>query len=131
MEKAIKDAFSEAGTSKFLTTIRRGDSIQYVLDVDREIDSGRLQELSRHLAISYKSPTKSTRATGGKAERLISRIYGYQPMTQPSPGRSKPKAGYTLEDLTRFITLKITHHHETCGDSGLTPMESWNRRYAR
>lgn len=131
MEKAINDAFSEDGTSTFLSTIRRGDSIQYVLDVDQKIDSGRLQELGRRLGISYKSPTKSTRATGGQVERLIRRMYGYQLLIQSSPGRSKPKAVYSVEHLTRLIASKITRHHETCGDSGLSPMECWNRRYAK
>ncbi|EPM63160.1 hypothetical protein A262_03935 [Pseudomonas syringae pv. actinidiae ICMP 19073] len=131
MEEAIKDAFSEAGTSKFLNTIRPGESIEYVLDVDQKFDSARLNELVGRFDVSYKSPTTSKSATGGQVERLISRIYGFQPLIPPSAGRSKSKAVYTLEDLTRLVTLNITRHHETCGDRALSPMQRWNRRYAK
>lgn len=113
MEKAIKEAFSEAGTSKSLDMNRHGNSKRYVLEVDHELESARPQELARNLSIPYKSLSKSRKYIGGKVERMLNRLNGYAPMIPPSPGRRMPSAVYTLEDLTLLITLHIKRYHET------------------
>lgn len=59
MEKAIKEAFIEAETSKSLDMIRHGNSKRYVLEVDHKFDSARTRELVRNLGIPYKSLSKA------------------------------------------------------------------------
>ncbi|MBP1122036.1 hypothetical protein [Pseudomonas sp. PvP028] len=113
MEKAIKEAFIEAGTSKSLDMIRHGNPNRYVLEADHKFDSARIQELVGNLGISYKSLSKSKRYVGGIAERMFRRLNGYAPMIPPSPGRHMPGAVYTLEDLSLLITLQIKRYHET------------------
>lgn len=113
MEKAIKEAFSQAGTSKSLDINRHRNSKRYVLEVDHELDSARAQELVRNLGIPYKSLSKSRKYIGGKVERMLNRLNGYEPMIRPSPGRRMPSAAYTLEDLTLLITLELKRYHET------------------
>lgn len=113
MEKAIKEAFSEAGTSKSLDMIRHGNSKRYMLEVDHELDSAPAQELVRNLGIPYKSLSKSRKYIGGKVERMFNRLNGYARMIPPSPGRRMPSAVYTLEVLTLLITLEIKRYHET------------------